>query len=357
MDVLRPRQAVRRPHGGALKAWIDIDNPPQVQYLAPFIKAFEQRGHEVVVTARDYGITTQLLAAGGIRHRLVGREFSPSRLGKVGGTAARALQLAASFARTTNPSMLLSTSRSGVMAAWLLGVPSFMVLDYEHAEVRSFRAFGTTVMHPGVIDGAVFAAKGFASERLVPFNGLKEDISFAGRDLGAVAAHDFGVPRDGEALVLVRPPSETTHYRRTESLDLTRDVMARLAADPAVRVVFSPRHAHQVVELRSHSWRNEPIVVERPIEFVALLKGVDSVVAAGGTMLREAAYLGLPAISLFRSETGAVDRWLEDLGAVTMVSRAAELDRVQWRRGTREPRFAHHPEVVEELTERMVGVR
>ena len=47
--------------------WIDIDNPPQVQYLLPFRRAFEERGFDVVVTARDYGITLELLRDRGVR--------------------------------------------------------------------------------------------------------------------------------------------------------------------------------------------------------------------------------------------------------------------------------------------------
>ena len=37
-----------------MRVWIDIDNPPQVQYLSPFERAFARLGAEVVVTARDY---------------------------------------------------------------------------------------------------------------------------------------------------------------------------------------------------------------------------------------------------------------------------------------------------------------
>lgn len=338
-----------------MKAWIDIGNPPQVQYLAPFVEAFERRGHEVVVTARPYGITAQLLTERDVPHRVIGTESGRSRLGQLSRTAVRALRLAVAVSRSGRPALLLSTSRSGALAAWMLRVPSFMVLDYEHAELGSFRALGTTVMHPEVIDGSILEAKGFAPEKLIAFAGIKEDITFAGRDIDAVAPHDFGLPRDGASLVLVRPPSESAHYFEPESRELTRAVLAKLAADPAVRVIFSPRHPHQVDELAKHSWHNAPIVIERPIEFVALLKGVDAVIGGGGTMLREAAYLGLPAVSLFRSETGRVDRWLEEVGALTIMSRAEDIERLKWRRDTRIPTVAHRPEVIDTLTERMLA--
>ena len=46
VDVLRARP--RRPGGrDRVKVWIDIDNPPQVQYLLPFKRAFEEAGHTV----------------------------------------------------------------------------------------------------------------------------------------------------------------------------------------------------------------------------------------------------------------------------------------------------------------------
>lgn len=46
-----------------MRVWIDIENPPQVQYLLPFRQAFVSVGVETVITARDYGSTLELLKA------------------------------------------------------------------------------------------------------------------------------------------------------------------------------------------------------------------------------------------------------------------------------------------------------
>ena len=62
--------------------------------------------------------------------------------------------------------------------------------------------------------------------------------------------------------------------------------------------------------------------------FVSLLSAVDAVMSSGGTMLREAAYLGIPAYSIFRSELGAVDRHLQAAGRLHFVERAADLDSI-----------------------------
>lgn len=338
-----------------MKAWIDIDNPPQVQYLAPFVDAFARLGIDALVTARDYGITLDLLSERGIEHRVIGREFGASRVNKMRGTTGRALRLVATAGRAGRPAFLLSTSRSAAMAAWLMRIPSFMILDYEHAELSSFRTFRTTILHPSAIDAAVFRAKGFGASRLIAFDGIKEDISFAGRDIDGVAPHDFGLPADGLTLVLVRPPSETSHYFDAGSRDLTRGVLARLAGEPSVRVVFTPRHPDQIDQLGTHSWSNAPIIVERPIEFVSLLKAVDWVICAGGTMLREAAYLGIPAISIFRSKAGAVDRLLEKNGAVRFVECVEDLDSIDWVAAAPEPRIVRHPLILEEMARRLAN--
>lgn len=337
-----------------MKAWIDIDNPPQVQYVSPFVEAFRQRGVSVLVTARDYGITSELLHARGIEHHLLGEQFGASRRGKALGTVRRALALLSTARRGGRPDLLLSTSRSASMAAWMLRTPSFMILDYEHAETRSFRALGTTVLHPEVIPQEVFTAKGFRTNRLIAFRGIKEDISFAGRDIAATPPHDFGVDREGHALVLLRPPSETTHYYDAASRDLVLGVIDKLAAERRTRVVFSPRTPGQVALLDGHDWQHLPVVLERPVEFVSLLKGVDWVICAGGTMLREAAYLGVPTISIFRSEVGAVDTWLEQLGATRFVDRAEALDNIDWLAAANGQAVPRNEVLIDELTDRLL---
>ncbi len=79
----------RRP----LRVWVDIDNPPQVQYLLPVAHAFVRRGDEVRLTARDYGITHELLQQRGETFEPVGRHFGGSLRAKILGTLGRAVRL------------------------------------------------------------------------------------------------------------------------------------------------------------------------------------------------------------------------------------------------------------------------
>jgi hypothetical protein len=66
-------------------------------------------------------------------------------------------------------------------------------------------------------------------------------------------------------------------------------------------------------------------------------------------MLREAAYLGIPAYSIFRSQSGAVDRWLEQVGRAQLLGSPADLDRIQLHRRGPLRRLDSNPDLLDQL--------
>jgi predicted glycosyltransferase len=309
------------------RVWIDIDNPPQVQYLLPFRDAFEQLGHEVMLTARDYGITVGLLEEAGVKFRMFGTQFGASRASTGLGLARRSLAMLPSVARW-KPGLLVSSSRSSALVAATLRLPAFIMCDYEHVDLNSYRLLGSSILHPDVIDAAVFRAKGFPERRLVPFHGLKEDLSFARVDVAGAEPEPFELPAD-LVRVLVRPPATQSHYYVEASGRTTAELLDHIAADESAVMIFSPRYPGQVEEVTRRSWKNAPVVLDRPLPFVSLLKSVDLVVSSGGTMLREAAFLGLPAYSIFQGEQGAVDRHLEETGKLVVLRGPEDFERLR----------------------------
>jgi hypothetical protein len=331
-----------------MKVWIDIDNPPQVQYLLPFRDAFAAAGAETVITARDYGSTVSMLAAAGVEAEVFGALVGRGRARKVAGLVRRARDLGRFFARTGRPDVLLAASRASAVAARRLRIPSFIVGDYEYANVSVYRLTGSTILHPDVIDPRVFTRRGLRPHQVVAFRGVKEDLTFAGVDVEAIAPHDLGVERNGAVRVLFRPPSETSHYYDEASSDMARATLRHLAQAGA-HVVFSPRTERQAGYLDGLPWQEDPVVLRRAVPFVPLLKSVDAVVCSGGTMLREAAYLGIPAYSIFRSEIGGVDRWLEQIGRATLLSGPEDLGRIELRRRGPLRRLDSNPRLLDEL--------
>ena len=335
-------------------AWIDIDYTPQVQYLVPFKRALEKRGMEVVVTARDVGLTHGLLRELGVPFEPLGGSFGAHTSRKVSGTLARATKLVTFARRTKIPELILSTGRSGILAARILGRPSFALIDYEHVNLTVYRVARSVLFVPDVIDASAFLDRGIRPGRLLPFQGLKEDISFSAIDLGDFPAHKFPGLGDGVVRVLIRPPSEESHYYASASRELTLAALARLSTLDGVAAIMSPRHAWHVDDMKRFDWQTTPVVLEAPIQFVSLLKAVDVVIAAGGTMAREAAYLGVPTYSTFQGPTGQVDRHLQQIGRMEFLEEKADLEKIRLlRRGALSP-LPSKPGLLDDMVDRIL---
>jgi predicted glycosyltransferase len=336
---------------------VDIENPPQVRYLLPIVRRLRERDAHVVVTARDYGITLELLKREGVDFRPLGAHFGASKVSKVAGNLRRTIQLRRLMRRADRTAAVISCSRSASLAARSLAVPSFVICDYEFVNLAAFRVARSYVLHPDVIPAAAFTSRGVDSRRLLPFVGIKEGISFAGVDPSRIppARIPEADTHPGVTRVLVRPPAEESHYHRTESTSFADEMLRCLARRDDCLTLFLPRYDHQVGKLARHEWKRAPVVLDRPIDFVELYNTVDVVVSGGGTMTREAAYVGVPAISIFQGKIGAVDRYLASLGRLTLLSEPSELDSVDLHT-PRQPPLAEHTDVVDGIVDCLLSI-
>jgi predicted glycosyltransferase len=341
-----------RKESSLIRVWVDIDNAPHVQYLLPLAHAFERVGAEVVVTARDRGITLELLRERGTGFHAVGSQFGKSKVSKVLGLTRRAHSLISLFRAIGAPDVLVSSSRPSVAAAKWMAIPAFILCDYEHVHLGIDRWLGSTLLFPDVINRSAFKDRGFPDSRLIPFRGLKEDITFAEVSLNDVEPYKFTEIRsDALTRVLFRPPAEESHYHTPESGRIALELLEYLATESGAVVVFAPRYDWQSRHVLRLRWRNEPVLLRSALPFLSLLTAVDLVISGGGTMLREAAYLGVPAYSLFRGATGDVDRYLESIGRLSMLRSRDDFPKIQLRREPRKPALRENPRLPEELVE------
>jgi predicted glycosyltransferase len=335
-----------------MRVWIDIDNPPQVQYLAPFEAVLREAGAEVELTARDYGNTFELLAARGVAFHRIGERFGKRKWQKAVGLGRRSAALTAFFRKREKPDALLCAGRVSALVARRLGIPSFVITDYEYVHVAVYRLTGSYLVHPDVIEPGAFERRGIRRDRLIAFRGLKEDVSFRSLDLATVPAHSFPEIQNGSLVrLLYRPPAEESHYYRPASGDLSLELLGHLAARAEAVVVFSPRYPWQEEYLSRFAWANPPVVLREAVPFASLLRGIDLVVTSGGTMAREAAYMGVPSYSIFRGELGAVDSHLASLGRLRLVTSRADFDAIELRRRGPEDVLAANPALAEEIAE------
>ena len=293
---------------GAMRVWIDITNSPHVPIFRPLIRILEERGHEVVVTARRYAQTLELLDLHGIAHHVVGPAHGGAgRIGKARALAGR-MRALRRFAKPRDFDVALTHgSHELALTARSLRVPSTTAFDYEYAWLQhqlGCRA-ATRVVVPEAIPLDRLARYGATPPKLVRYAGLKEEYYLA--DFEPVAEPVEGLDPE-RVLTVVRTPPEVSLYHRHGN-PLFAQVLDRLGRDESVQAVVLPRTDEQRAAIKSLGLPSL-LVPDHAVDAQSLIARADLVVSAGGTMNREAVALGVPVYTTFAGRLGAVDEEL-----------------------------------------------
>src|SRR5262245_28866032 len=159
-----------------MKVWVDCTAAAHPLVLRPVIEALEARGHEVFVTAREYGQTEGVLERLGIPFDTVGTHAGASTVGKVRAGLGRSAGLARRV-WDRRPDLAIghgSVDLAVVSASFR--IPSAQMQDYEFAGLQRKVAFRVArrVLVPDSIPLDRLRRIGAKESKLVRFPGLKE---------------------------------------------------------------------------------------------------------------------------------------------------------------------------------------
>jgi uncharacterized protein len=299
-----------------MRVWVDLTNSPHVLVMRPIVRALEQRGAEVLITARDFAQTLDLCERHGLACEAIGRHRGGRLAAKGLGLLSRSAALLR-WARGRRIDVALGHGSNDVsVAARLLGIPSSTAFDYEWAKVQHNVncRLAKAVVVPDVIPPERLAPYG-AAGKLRPYPGLKEEYYLADFEPDPSVLSELGLD-PGRPIAVVRTPPAVSLYHRFEN-PLFASVLDRLRDE---QTVVLPRTPEQRAELGGF------VVPERAIDAQSLIALADLVVSAGGTMNREAVALGTPVWTTFEGRLGAVDEALIAAGRLRRLTRAEDLE-------------------------------
>lgn len=300
------------------KIWIDLDNSPHVLFFNPIIRELKKRGYIVVVTVRDHAQVCDLADMLNLKYTQIGRHYGKNGVMKVLGVFVRSLQMLP-YVLYHKPDMAFSHgSRCQFFLSEILKLPYATAFDYEHATSLPF-VRPTMGLMPEVIPEHAVKKK---IKHIVRYPGIKEDVYVSEFKPDGKIRKQLGVG-ETEILATVRPPAMDAHYQSPESDVLFKGVMDHLMDQKNLRVVVLPRGDNQAASIRGrwHDWiSNGKLVIPlHVVDGLNLIWHSDLVLSGGGTVIREAAALNVPAYSFFRGKTGEVDRYLSETGRLTMI--------------------------------------
>ena len=327
-----------------MRVWVDCTAAAHPLVLRPIMERLQAGGHDVEVTARDYGQTEGILERLGIPFTSVGAHGGGSMFGKGRALAGRSGRLWRWAGSRDFDLALAHGSVDIAVVSRLRRIPLVQMNDYEHAGLQrriSFRG-ARLVLAPDAIPVEAMERAGARPGRLFRYPGLKEDYYLSDFEPDAAVLEELAIDR-GALLAVVRPPPETSEYHRQNSL--YDGVIDRLLAGDATTVVI-PRTTDQATRLTERGARPTAsdgaklVVPDHAVDAQSLIAFADLVVSAGGTMNREAVALGTPVYTIFSGAMGAVDERLIAESRLRPLSNpdAIELEKRQGNAGAVNPR-------------------
>lgn len=311
-----------------MNLWIDLDNAPHVPLFRPLVREWKKRGVNLLVTARDFHGTLELCRMWGIDHVAVGKHGGAGRIGKITNLVERAAQLR-KVAKPFRPDLAVSHgSRTQIVAAKWMGVPSVVMMDYEFTEAFFFKRFTRSILMPTAIPDERLIACGFPMRKVKRYDGFKEELYLPDFRPDPDFRATIGIP-DDKILLTIRPSAMMANYHNPLSEQIVLALLERALADPVVLpLVVSRTQADRALILERFGDRVR--FLEKAVDGLQLIWASDVFVSGGGTMNREAALLGVPAYSIFTGRKPYLDEHLASQGKLDFVDSVEKAENLIW---------------------------
>jgi len=343
-----------------MRIWIDIDNSPHVPFFAPILEELKRRGHDVIVTSRQYAQTRELLESHQIDFLEVGEHAGKSKFKKILNVIQRAIHLKKAI-QAFNPEVAVSHgSRAQSIGAWMLGIPKLLLFDYEWTEMHIFKRFSTQMACPVALTDDVLRKSGLPLEKIVKYQGFKEELYLPSLQPNHQFRKSLEIPDDA-IFVVIRPSSMTSNYHNSLSEEILKRLLLTVKKVKNVLALVVPRTEvdKQFVEatIAAHEISNVRIL-KKAVPGLQLLYWADVVVSGGGTMNRESALLGTPTYSMFTGARPAIDQFLQKQGRITFIEEPAQVEQIKFEKVKRDAEYGYKekglPKEISDMIERLV---
>ena len=308
--------------------WIDLDNSPHVPLFRPIVAELRRMGEEVLITSRLHAQTEDLLKLWNIPHVLVGTHGGKSKVRKIANLIGRARLLRREVRKWPVTLAVSHGSRTQLLAAASMGIRALVMDDYEYSDQTLARFLATGMLVPQAIPEDRLKKAGIRMDRLMRYNGFKEEIYLPSFAPDPKFRMSMGVA-DTTILITMRPPSISANYHDPRSEKLFRECLEFFGSSAGVLclIVNRTETEHRLIPihlLNSGAART----LGAAVDGLQLLWASDLVVSGGGTMNREAALLGVPTYSVFSGLRPAMDEHLAQLGKLRFVQSRRDIERI-----------------------------
>jgi predicted glycosyltransferase len=312
--------------------WIDIENVPNVLFFEPIVNELKKRGHKVLITARDYAQTLDMLDMYSINYKIIGRHYGKNIFMKIMGGIIRSLQL---FWWTLDKKIDIGLGfgiRSIVLTCRLINIPNITIYDYGYFFVKLLNRYANKIIIPIAIPIEFVINRGGKKKKIFQFPGTKEEV-YAGRLKLSVSNRilkDLDIDRS-KIIILIRPSATLAHYHNKESEMLFAHIIDIISIKKELIGIIFPRTKEQIEELSRKKIKNI-YILKKPVNGLELIWNSDIVISGWVTMIREEAALVIHAYRIFTGEKTWVDKELAKQDKIKFIEDVNDINRISFKK-------------------------
>jgi predicted glycosyltransferase len=316
------------------RIWIDLVTAPDVPFFSSIIKECRRRGDfEIIITARKYLEVPELVRKYDLKPVVfIDCFYGKSIPGKIISLLFRVWQLFF-FSIGKRISIAFSfASRSQTVAAWMAWIPVSNMIDYEGGEMKLINLFSKIVLVPKELPREYLRSQFLSHSKTMYYPDIKESAYAFDFSPDRQEIERAGVLIDS-VVIVIRMNSTFAHYHSEKSIELDKHLINYLAALDNVCCIILPRYDAQRQLVQEISKKNPRVrLLKQPVNGQNLIWHSDGVISGGGSMIREAVCLGVPAYDIFDGRIGAVEKMLIDSGKVIKLNSPDDFSKIKIRK-------------------------
>ena len=303
-----------------MKIWIDILTPKQLLFSEVIIKKLGKK-HDFLCTSRRYEEVSKLAKIRNFDLKFVGKYGGGTKEGKFFAGVER-IRILSNKIKQFSPDLVLSfCSPEAARISFGFGIRHIAFCDSPHAEavMRLTLPLIDKLLIPKIIPKNEFVKYGINPENIIPYNTIDASVLIQ-RKIVEEKRLPFRV--NSRKNILVRLEEEESAYAKKSNQ--SKIILQKVVKDfPKENIVVLARYPKQIQKIEKIASENVRIL-GMSYDGKLLLKNADIFIGSGGTMVAEAAILGIPTIS-YNAVPNRIEKYLVKMALVKRIENADDI--------------------------------
>ncbi|MFX0001418.1 MAG: DUF354 domain-containing protein [Candidatus Hodarchaeota archaeon] len=300
------------------RIWIDIEQPKTAIMFNSLHKMFENEGSELLITARDYDSTYQILEDFKIRHKKIGKHGGEKLENKLETYIDRLNRLFPIIKKFLPDYFVTFLSVEGTRIAYGLKIPSIGINDEPRNEpvCKLIHPFIGNIITPECIPKEWYIQLYADSDKIIRYNGLDEIAWLS----DYIPNPDILTKLDlekGKYLIIRAEPSKASYLLdkiKPEETQISKFFPHIFKEFPNYKYFLLVRSEKQekflLKELKTLGNEKNVIITQYLPNIVDLCFYGALVISGGGTIVRESSLLNVPSIEFFPGDSAPQEKFL-----------------------------------------------